>query len=696
MRYLVFDIETSGQDTYGKFQNPFDLNNEITMAAFKRWDSEPTYIYQHNGINRQDVFESHNLCDIDVIIAQNASFDLSYIWSNYDFQDWLKAGGVVYDTKLAEYLLTAQIPHIKKDLDTMAKKYGGTVKDDRVKELYKQGVLSKDIDKDLLIPYCIDDVLNTEVVYLGQQSRIAKHGMENIIREYMSHLLATVEMSYNGLYVSPTVAQAETARLTQEVEDMRKAVKPSPDWPEQVEFQPTNNGHISAVLFGGSLKYETVEVVLDPDTGKPVTFKGGKRAGQEKTRKATRVVDIIGYKVPVPSDARKPSGVHTCDKDVLLRIVETAADAKVKEFCENLMSFKAVFKLLSTYYSSHQTLSTGKIKTVGMLTCVNPATNCVHTEFKTTDTRTGRLSSGTPNIQNAPVSVRKMFTSRYEGGSILSIDFSQLEVRTQAYLTGSKKFAEDIDAGVDFHIKRMCYAEGIEYEQGVRLCSESAEWKEKRKRAKGISFAKSYGAAPQTIAKNTGIPIEVINKVFAAEDEDYPEINQYITATKESAESNLVTLSIPCKFLDKRTGQQVELPGEKVRYGLFQSRTGKRYAFEEKTIITKNKGTPFRFLNIPDVANYENQGMAADIVSAVVGKLFRKLLKHRDKCLLVAEVHDEIVIDCRPEYVDFIYKHVVEFMNTSTQIFEASYNIKCDVNFKAEGSKGVSWYECKS
>jgi DNA polymerase I-like protein with 3'-5' exonuclease and polymerase domains len=264
-------------------------------------------------------------------------------------------------------------------------------------------------------------------------------------------------------------------------------------------------------------------------------------------------------------------------------------------------------------------------------------------------TKTGRLNASKPNMQNVPEELRSLVISRFANGVIVNFDYSQLEVCVQAYLAQSDKMIQDIKDGVDFHVKRLAYAEELTYPEVVaKLAMDTTgQWKAKRRAAKTVSFQKAYGAHPEKIAKETHLPVETIERIFAEEDREYPEIAQFNKTVEESIRRTRVPTTNPLPIRDKDTGIYITRAHEAQGVGYYQSITGKRYHFLEKASTSEKlrhtDRDPFRYFSGPEIANYPTQGTAADIVALSVGRVWR-LINHPG-IKLINEVHDSLVLD---------------------------------------------------
>lgn len=697
-KYLVLDLETSGTKTFKRFCNPLDPRHLITVLAVKKQGEEAKLFTGEDykaGLPRQQLFSHISLDDISVICGQNLKFDLLYVWENKDFQNWLESGGRVWDTQTVEYLLNGQ-DRTKRDLDTLALRYGGEVKDDRLKVLFKEGIQCKDIDPEILLPYAKEDVINTNLVVQGQIKRAKETGMLPLIRLYMEHYLAIIEMEYNGLHVNMSLAKQKQKELEKETNQLRESLidMAMPLWPLGLPFSPTSTHHVSALLFGGSTSTMEDMPVLDEEGAKTV-YKSGKKEGQTRTKKTKVEYPIKGYRAPRGLSTKGKNGNFSTEDKVLeaLKKFDSFAGSR---FVKTLLIYREKFKLLTTYYYSVEYYkNTNEIKKItGLLPLVFPKTGAIHSEFQTAYTRTGRLASRNPNVQNLPLEFVEIFNSRFKDGFTLEFDYSQLEVRVQAYLAQSYQMIQDIKNNVDFHCKRLAYAEGLPYDKVAELCKHSAEWKEKRKNAKTISFQKAYGAQPAKIAESSGLPLQTVEKVFKEEDKAYPEIKEFYKKIQEYLKKTRRCSTELINIKDKRTQTVITREGEYKASATYTSINHKVYTFEEKAVLTKHNRV-FRYFLLPEIQDYPVQGLAADIVASQVGKVFRFLLEHRDKAVMVNEVHDSLVLDVKKEHLDWTILKVCAILENVNETFQNEFGLDFNVPIKVDYAFGRTWKDAK-
>lgn len=625
------------------------------------------------------------------------------------WMQYVARGGNVWDCQIAEYLLRGMEPtsHMLA-MDEMVTAYGGNVKIDEVKHLWEAGVDTPDIDRDLLMRYLVGDesglgdIGNTEKIFLGQLAKARKTGQVKSILLNMGALLCTVEMERNGMYVDKArgllLADALEKRLTEIKAELNAYL------PEGLpfEFNWLNRYHLSPLIFGGTIKYQKREITLDAATGQPVyfqkdethyvladgstmeisaweyqaaaqgdgpereTFKGGKNKGEAKTKKL-KVPDVArgpktamrdnfykfpGYTKPKPEWATSTEGLYSTGSDVIEELGTSGIP-----FLKTLANVAKFAKDLGTYYITTDP-KTGEQK--GMLTLVG-SDSIIHHKINHTSTVTARFSSSDPNLQNIPKGgksdVKTVFVSRFGGdGQIVQSDFSALEVYVQAILTGCTQLIEDLRAGLDMHCVRVSQKEGISYEDALLKCKGDKargiaplpEWDKKRTEAKVFSFQRAYGAGAKKISDSTGMALEDVEALIAAEEARYPEISAYNAAKeKRIKESRRPTNNIM---------PHPEVRGLMCQLGKGYSVTpdGKVYSYRESPApawLIRNGG-PAQSFSPTEIANYEVQGAGGEWAKAAMWLSIRAFYKRRNfngLALLVNQVHDALYADARKD-----------------------------------------------
>ena len=252
MAYLVFDLETSIYSSFGRKANPFDDRNYIVSYGLKYQDGRKLLTHINSDVKKPP---AGWLDGVDCIVGINLKFDLHFIWQDPDLRKFFKRGGRIYDCQYAQYLVSAQ-QHKYPSMDQMSEIYGGTQKEDKIKEYWKAGIQTIDIPKKELLDYLDDDLENTEIIFKGVREVAKDMGMVKTVRQHMEGLCATIEMEYNGLKIDWEAARKNQKQLEDRLAVIGKEFDQYlPDMPEGLEFNWSSGDHLSALLFGGSINY---------------------------------------------------------------------------------------------------------------------------------------------------------------------------------------------------------------------------------------------------------------------------------------------------------------------------------------------------------------------------------------------------------------------------------------------------------
>lgn len=533
-KILICDLETENKPWLGKTASPFNPENYIVAPGWRldtvNDDGSVTVGEIHHryftsaadadaGADWFDVVD-----DAQIIVAHNSMFEQQWFLSKHrdKFEAFLKRGGRLLDTALAEYLLSHQ-QELYPSLDETAPRHGGTHKVDGVKILWQNGALTSEIDKDLLLEYLIGpsgDIENTGLVFYSQIKQLGEAGMLNMFYERCEANLAFGYCEWFGLHVDMGVAnknlaeqEAQIAELTAQLQHLLPD-----DLPDWVEFNWGSGYHMSALVYGGPVKgrqkvpYDPPQYVKadywkvgdslilvdasSPPEGADV-YKSGKNKGvakvyredttEEKLKWADAFVQLPGLVNlnELPEVVRsKYLGKRAEFRGALMLsdgvtpIYSTSEDALkgLKNYVPEvalMVKLASLEKDTGTYYLRTEYKDDGTVKKVkGMLQFVGPD-SIVHHSLNTTATVTGRLSSSTPNLQNLPRDgtsrVKAMFTSRFgTDGRIVEVDYSALEVVMLCAMTGDTDLLKLLLAGTDMHCYRLAFKLGEPYEDVLR------------------------------------------------------------------------------------------------------------------------------------------------------------------------------------------------------------------------------------
>ena len=302
-----------------------------------------------------------------------------------------------------------------------------------------------------------------------------------------------------------------------------------------------------------------------------------------------------------------------------------------------IMEYRTLTKLNSTY-------AKGLVKDI-------TREGKIHTRYEQTLTQTGRLSSVNPNLQNIPTrieegkKIRKAFIPASSDRVILSIDYSQIELRVLAHIAQDKGMIDAFKHDVDIHTKTASDVNGIPLDEVTPTM---------RREAKAVNFGIVYGISDFGLSNNLGITRK---------------------RAKEFIEKYLETF----KGVDKYMTDIVEFAKE---HGYVETLYNRRRSLPE--INAKNK--IIANLNARIAMNTPIQGTAADIIKIAMISAYNYIEESKVDAKLLLQVHDELIFDVSKDILE-------EFTDKMVAIMEEAANL--DVKLKAEASSGPSWYEAK-
>lgn len=381
--YCVIDVETTIRNkSVGDFPgSPFWPANHIWLAGAK--NAGDMLIAKHPFYDAFIDFIGY----ADTWVGQNLAFDMHYMSRLWEPTiDSMVSNLRIFDTQMAEFILSGQSIR-GASLDELAAAYGGTLKDDRLKDMWKAGVQTEDIDDDIIIPYLEKDLENTELVFLAQCKRIDERGIWPLVWAMMDSRLATWEMERNGIHFLKERAMeraneelAELEKLKSSLVDMVKHRFPTGFW---TSINLGSSQQIAALLFGGEVAYTVRRPVVDDD-GYEYVYKTGKKKGMVKERNEKDIGTVRDFGVKPKEDWKTKTG-HSTNDDVLKEVIQKEK-GEVSEFLTGLIEVRNKEKQISTYLLGYSELTWPD----GM----------IRTRYNHTRIPTGRLSSSSPNLQN--------------------------------------------------------------------------------------------------------------------------------------------------------------------------------------------------------------------------------------------------------------------------------------------------------
>ena len=307
------------------------------------------------------------------------------------------------------------------------------------------------------------------------------------------------------------------------------------------------------------------------------------------------------------------------------------------EIIDKITDYRQIVKLNSTYVE-------------GLLKIINPKTGRIHSSFNQTITTTGRISSTEPNMQNIPVKtemgrdIRKVFVAD-NNCKLVDADYSQVELRVLAHMSGDENMIDAFKHGEDIHSKTASQIFDVDIKDVTS---------KQRIEAKAINFGIIYGKTDFGLSQDLNIPVPTAKAYIESYFSKYPKIKEFMDNAVETATETGYATTI----LNRR-----------------------RYIPEIKAsnFIVRNQGKRFA-MNAPI------QGSAADIIKVAMVNVYNKLKENEMKSKLILQVHDELIVEAVDEELELAEKIVREEMENAQ-----SMDVKLDVDLNT----GNSWYETK-
>ena len=355
-------------------------------------------------------------------------------------------------------------------------------------------------------------------------------------------------------------------------------------------------------------------------------------AGTQFNISSPQQVGTILFEVLKLSDKPKKTktGQYQTDEETLMSL-------KGKhDIIDHILSFRALQKLKSTYVDALPVL-------------VKPQTGRVHTSFNQAVAATGRLSSQNPNLQNIPIrtdlgkEIRKAFIPRDENHALLSADYSQIELRIIAHISGDETMIEAFNQGIDIHTATAAKVWGVSIDEVD---------KDMRRKAKTVNFGIIYGISAFGLSQRVNIPRTEAKEIIDNYFQQFPGIKRYMDETIQRA---------------RETGYVETLSGRKRILRDINSRNATVRGFAERNAI-----------------NAPIQGSAADMIKIAMIHI-QEWLKGTDlQTKMILQVHDELLFDVPKNEIEEVSQKV-------KQLMESAMSLKVPV--LVETGVGSNWLE---
>ena len=383
------------------------------------------------------------------------------------------------------------------------------------------------------------------------------------------------------------------------------------------------------------------------DTAELETFSG--KLGERKAELEREIYDLAGLEFNIASP--KQMG------EVLFERLQIAGNAKTKKTATK--QFSTAEDVLQKYIHVHpiiplileyRTLSKLKSTYVDALPAlVSPKSGRVHTSFNQAVTATGRLSSNNPNLQNIPIKtelgkeIRRCFVPADNEHILLAADYSQIELRIIASLSGDEHLCNAFKNGEDIHLATAAKIYGLD---------SSRITKQMRANVKSVNFGIIYGISAFGLSNQLSISRKEAQSLIDQYFENYPQVAAYIEQCKQKA---------------RQKGYAESMCGRKRYLKDINSGNINLRAFAERNAV-----------------NMPIQASSADMIKIAMSEIYRRLKKENLKSKMILQVHDELVFDVCKSELEKVNAIVVNEMTNA---------LKLEVPIVVDAKSGANWLE---
>jgi len=675
---LTLDVENTVTKRNGKMHlDPFEPDNTLVMVGMLDDNDNETIVtfdhaeHQPTTDGRrivQDALDSTRL-----LVAHNAPHDLVWLWESGFTYD-----GDIFDTMLGEYVLQRGQKEAL-SLEACAERYElDTKKQDTLKEYFKQGLSTRDIPHDELSEYLSHDLHATQQLFNRLQMKYEEcSSLEPTITLTNQLAIHLARIYQRGFQVDMDALMKVRDEFEQERNVLSIALEEqvadlmgdrpinlnSPEqkswviysrrphdkkvWADLFDERMPDTEYRSTVRLHSDRLYKqkahqckecygTGQVRKVKKDGTPFARTNRCTACNAAGFVYTDTTTLAGLKFSPPTAKWVSSNGFGTDKGNLLYLEGIARSKGMKEaelFLQNLRRLSAVETYLSSFVEGIAT----HVKNDGRL----------HVRLLQHRTGTGRLSGADPNMQNMPrggtFPVKRVFTSRWEGGQIMEADMAQLEFRVAAFLAQDATAIEEVSTGFDVH----AYTAQVISDAGQPMS---------RQEAKAHTFAPLYGASG-----------------FGRSQAEATYYQQFTTKYSGIAKWHEA------------------LAKEALNTGKITTPSGREFAFPD--VVRRRFGGVTFFTQIK---NYPVQSFAtADIVPISLIYIDRLLTANRLHSCVVNSVHDSVVIDVHPDEKDKVLKVISTANDKLIAIVNRKWGIDFNVPLLLEAKIGPNWLDVK-
>ncbi|MBY8962184.1 DNA polymerase I [Flavobacterium sp. D11R37] len=512
-------------------------------------------------------------------VGQNLKYDIEVL-SNYG----ITVKGKFFDTMIAHYLIN---PDMRHGMDILAEtylKYSPMPIEALIGKKGKNQKSMRDVELELIKEYAVED--------------------------------ADITLQLKEVF-EPMLEQTLTRKLFDDIEIPLMPVLAAMEH-EGINLDTAYLKQLSEVLTND---IKGLELKIYEAAGESFNLASPKQLG-----------DILFDKLKIGGTKQKKTktGQYATGEEVLSYL------AKDNPIVQDILDWRQLVKLQNTYVDA-------------LPTQVEPATGRVHTDYMQTVAATGRLSSNNPNLQNIPIrtergrQIRKAFIARDENYTLLSADYSQIELRIIAALSGDPEMVKSFQNNEDIHASTAAKVFNVSLEEVTR---------EQRSNAKTVNFGIVYGVSAFGLSNQTSLSRSESKELIDAYYKTYPTLRDYINSQVEFAREN----------------------------GYVQTISGRRRYL--KDINSQNavvRGAAER-----NAVNAPIQGSAADIIKIAMINIHKRLINEGWKSKMLLQVHDELVFDVHNSETERIKPMIKHEMENAFPL---------DVPLVVEMGTGQNWLE---
>ena len=536
----------------------------------------------------QDQKASQNITDALKAVFENESIrkigqNIKYdilVLKNYD----IHVKGELFDTMIAHYLLQPEQRH---NLNFLAKKYLDYTPISIESLIGKKGkdqLSMRSVPVEKVTPYACEDADLTWQLKSILEKELQEHGLWKLGEKIEMPLIhALINMEENGVKINVDELNAYSKELKNELDAIEKEVHEMAG----VEFNIDSPKQLGEVLF------DRLKIMEKPKKT---------RTNQYSTSEET--LQQLSDKHPI---------------------------------IQKVLEFRSIRKLLSSYVESLPKL-------------INSKTGKIHTSFNQAIASTGRLSSYNPNLQNIPIReehgrrIRKAFIPSNDECVLMAADYSQIELRIMAHMSGDPKLIEAFRQNLDIHSSTAAKI--------FHLNSLEEVTKEQRRKAKTANFGIIYGISAYGLSQRLNIPRKDAKELIDEYFRNFPKVKEY---------------------MDYR----ISMARDK---GYVETIWGRKRFLEN----INSRNATLRGMAERNAINAPIQGSAADIIKIAMLNIYQELIKHDYRSKLILQVHDELIFDAYKPEVEKLKDMVKDKM-------ENAY--KLDVPLTVETGTGNNWVE---